>query len=137
MDLGGMDLGSTDFSLGLTALWLAALAETDRRCGRLPNVLLWPAALAVGGWGATHPQVLLAAGVAAAPYLAGYAARLVGGGDVKFAFVLGGLLADPLTALVMVLVAQVPVLAVRRRGARPHGPAMASAALALVVMTMA
>lgn len=119
-------------SAWLVVLWAAALAETDRRCGRLPNVLVLPGCGAVVASAVGHPGVLVAALAASVPYVLGFGLRVCGGGDAKFAFGLGGLLADPLAALVMVVLAQVPVLILRRPGPRPHGPAMAVAALLVV-----
>ncbi|MCM3893930.1 MULTISPECIES: prepilin peptidase [Gordonia] len=118
----------------LVALWLAALADIDRRTSRLPTVLLWPGCVAVGVSSCVRPCIALAAVAAAGPYLVGWLTGLCGGGDVKLAFALGGTLADPASALLMVLFAQVLGLLMRRGRQRwPHGPPMiASGAMLLV-----
>ena len=120
----------------VVALWLAALAEIDRHTYRLPTALLWPGCVAVGLSASTHASVGLAAVAATGPYLVGWLCGLCGGGDVKLAFVLGGMLADPAAALVMVVAAQALGLLTRGRRRRwPHGPAMiVSGALLLVVV---
>lgn len=112
----------------VVAVWLAALADTDRCRGILPNRLLWPGALGVVAVTTITPVVGMAGLVAAAVYLPGFVARWCGGGDVKLAFVLGGLVADPARVLPMVFLAQVFWLVGRRRRRRyPHGPALISA----------
>lgn len=120
----------------VVVLWLTALAEIDRRSCRLPTVLLWPGLAAVGVSAGVRLSVALAAVAAASPYLVGWMRGLCGGGDVKLALVLGGMLADPATALVMVLAAQVLGLLNRRGRHRwPHGPPMIVACAVLLVVT--
>lgn len=109
-------------------LWLAAIAHSDLRSLRIPNVLVWPGVCAVVVLGGAHPPVLLAALVAAAPYALCRMARWCGGGDVKLALVCGGLLAGWDAALMLVLCAAVGNAALfallRGRSALPHGPVL-------------
>lgn len=126
----------------IVVLWLAVIAEFDRRHARIPNLLVIPGvvALAVGGY--AHPMALLSAGAAGVGYLAGFVTGGCGAGDVKLAVVLGGLLADPVSAATMVLAAQLITLAgfaVHPSGGRrrPHGPALASAFLVTAAVSAA
>lgn len=78
---------------------LGAAAFVDARHGRLPNRLLAPAAALLAttlplhaiatGEPARIGQGLLGAGIAAAIYLAAWAARATGAGDVKLATIVG------------------------------------------------
>ncbi|MGW5522330.1 prepilin peptidase [Gordonia sp. NPDC003950] len=114
--------------------WLAVIAGFDHRHSRIPNIAIVPGVAAVIIAGGIHPVVLAAASAGSLAYLLGFLAGACGAGDVKLAFVLGGVLGDPVSALVMVLIAQVITLAefVLGRGGRvrrPHGPALAGAFL--------
>ena len=74
--------------------------------------------------------------VAALPYVVAGLLGHSGGGDLKLAFVVGGLSADPATALLVVGLAQLVALVgfvTERRRLRPHGPALSSVAAILVV----
>ncbi|MGC4932436.1 A24 family peptidase [Gordonia sp. DT30] len=127
-------------ALILLAGWLAVIAETDRRTGRIPNALLWPGVLGVGVAGCAHPEVLFAAAAGSVGYLVAFVCGRCGGADVKLGFVLGGLLAHPMSALVMVVLAQVGLLVVHRRAGprrRPHGPTLVTAAVIVVVLGFA
>ncbi len=117
--------------------WLLAVAETDRRTGRIPNALVLPGAAATLACAAVEPTVGYAAVAAVAPYLVAYRARACGGGDVKFAVPCGGLAGDPVGALVMVVLAALGTLVaacVTRRRQLPHGPAMAVAAATVMIL---
>ena len=119
----------------IIVLWLLTLGEGDHRTCRIPTVKLWPGIVAVVTVGVTHPAAIGAALIAAVPYLAAHALGQAGGGDVKLAFVLGGLLADPASATVVGL-AQVVALAgfwTDHLARRPHGPALAGVAAVLVI----
>ncbi|MGV9671077.1 prepilin peptidase [Gordonia sp. NPDC003504] len=114
--------------------WLAVIAGFDHRHSRIPNIAIVPGVAAVIIAGGIHPVVLAAASAGSLAYLLGFLAGACGAGDAKLAFVLGGVLGDPVSALVMVLIAQVITLAefVLGRGGRvrrPHGPALAGAFL--------
>ncbi|NMO03001.1 prepilin peptidase [Gordonia sp. TBRC 11910] len=117
----------------VVAFWLLALAGSDARCGRLPNRWLVPAVVAVAASSIDDPAILLSAVIATTPYLAGFALNHVGAGDVKLAFVLGGMSADPIAALSAVLLAQITTVAWHVRShtsrASPHGPALSGAAV--------
>ncbi|QTI67018.1 prepilin peptidase [Gordonia polyisoprenivorans] len=118
-------------------IWLAVIAECDRRTARIPNRLLVPGVLAVLVGGLTVPHVLIAALAGSGPYLLAFARRWCGGADVKLGFVLGGLLAHPLAALLMVALAQVGVLIGHRRAGpvrRPHGPTLILAAVLVLAL---
>ncbi|WP_448223473.1 A24 family peptidase [Gordonia iterans] len=111
---------------------LAAVAAYDRRTGRAPNALTLPLLLiaVLAAW--EDPVAGLAAVTLTAPYLAGFAARGCGGGDVKLAPGCGVLLGSPSSALVALLLAAVLTVAgcaLARRRAVPHGPALVAAAL--------
>ncbi|MFT4201526.1 prepilin peptidase [Gordonia sp. (in: high G+C Gram-positive bacteria)] len=121
----------------VVALWLLTVGEVDRRTGRLPTVMLWPGIAAVtvtGSVGGEH-RLLVAAVAACTPYVIAGMIGLVGGGDVKLAFVVGGLTGDPSAALVVVCAAQlIAAVGFARAGgrARPHGPALAGSAAVIV-----
>lgn len=118
-------------------IWLAVVAESDRRTARIPNRLLWPGVLAVVVGGLAAPHVLIAALAGSVPYLLAFTRRWCGGADVKLGFVLGGLLAHPVAALLMVALAQVGVLIGHRRGGplrRPHGPTLILAAVLVLAI---
>ncbi|HNP58887.1 MAG TPA: prepilin peptidase [Gordonia sp. (in: high G+C Gram-positive bacteria)] len=125
----------------IVAVWLVALGEVDRATSRLPTAQLLPGIAAVGICGvgeslAGHSGVLVAALVAALPYVVAGLLGHSGGGDLKLAFVVGGLSADPATALLVVGLAQLVALVgfvTERRRLRPHGPALSSVAAILVV----
>ncbi|MEO9328572.1 A24 family peptidase [Gordonia aurantiaca] len=110
-------------------LWLAGIAVTDLRTRRIPNPMVWPGVVAVASTGVAEPGVVLAGLVAAAPYLVAFYTRGCGGGDVKLAFVCGGLALCWDAALTMVALAALIALAtavVTRRSGRgdPHAPAL-------------
>ncbi|GAB18244.1 hypothetical protein GOEFS_050_00220 [Gordonia effusa NBRC 100432] len=120
------------------ALWLLALAGVDARTMRLPNRWTLPALVAVSAAGigdvtGGDPTTLIAACVAMSPYLTTFGLGHCGAGDVKLAYVLGGIVGDPLTALVLVLLAQVAMIIgpSRCRDSRwvPHGPALVGATI--------
>ncbi len=111
-------------------------AVVDARTGRIPNVITGPAVVVVAALSAADPATAVAAAVCAAPYAIAFARRLCGGGDVKLAFVCGGLLGDPgLAALAVVGAAIVTgiVLAARRTRAVAHGPALVAVTLVWLV----
>ncbi|ASR03535.1 A24 family peptidase [Gordonia rubripertincta] len=115
--------------------WLLAIAVTDARTRRIPNAMVWPGLGAVAVVAISQPAVGLAAGVAAAPYLLAFTARWCGGGDVKLAFVCGGLALRWDTAMVMVACASLVTLvialtSVGRRG-HAHAPALVGALIAV------
>ena len=121
----------------MVVVWLLALGEGDRRCGLLPTVSLLPGLTAVAAMGIQYPAVWLSALVAVLPYLAAYAFGQVGGGDVKLAFIVGGLLVDPVVAIVAVGLAQVVGLLgfwLDRRYRGPHGPSLGGVAAVLVAV---
>ncbi|QKT07269.1 prepilin peptidase [Gordonia sp. X0973] len=125
----------------VVGLWLLVVGDVDRRSGRLPIPVLWPGVAAVAAQsaarlGASDPRLVAAALVATLPYLLAHALGQVGGGDVKLAFVVGGLAVDPAVAVLAVVTAQLvgvwgSARSARRR--RPHGPALAGVAAALVL----
>ncbi|MFW0794586.1 prepilin peptidase [Gordonia sp. CPCC 205515] len=123
-------------SLWIVLVWLSRITVGDLHTRRIPTPLLWPGIVATLAMTPIHPAIGLAALTAALPYLAAAFAGLGGGGDVKLAFVLGGLLGDAATGLVMVLLAAVfGVLAhaaLRRRGPLPHAPALVAATVCLL-----
>lgn len=124
----------------VVALWLLVLGEVDRATSRLPTAKLWPGIAAVGACGISdmlsgHPGVLAAALVSALPYVVAGALGHSGGGDLKLAFVVGGLCADPSTALLVIGLAQAVALVgftTDRRRRRPHGPALCGVTAVLV-----
>ncbi|WP_165943096.1 A24 family peptidase [Gordonia zhaorongruii] len=117
--------------------WLLVLADADRRTGRIPNTMVLPACggtVLVSGW---VPAVGVSALVATTPYLVAFAARAVGGADVKLAVPAGGVLADPGLALGAVLVAAVMTAVIcvaSRRTKIRHGPVLIGAVLLLTVL---
>ena len=116
--------------------WLVVVSVGDLRTRRIPNALVWPPIVAVTAMGAAEPPVLLAACAASAPYLHAFRAGTCGGGDVKLAYVCGGLATRWDAALVMVaaaaILALVAALAARRsRHGQPHAPALALALIAV------
>lgn len=118
----------------LVLMWLAVIADGDSRTRRIPHALIWPGVVAVAAASPVHPIVGAAALVALLPYLVGAFAAGTGGGDVKLAAVTGGLVADPIVAMLMVCVAAVLDLAGRfghddARGARPHAPVLVAASI--------
>ncbi|MFW0784929.1 prepilin peptidase [Gordonia sp. CPCC 206044] len=121
-------------------VWLAVIAITDRRTGRIPTALVWPGVAAVAAYAAVHPVVAVAAFVTAMPYLGAALARSCGGGDVKLAFAVGGIVADPGVCLCVVLLAAVLSLITHAVGAsvpraRPHGPALIIATICGLALT--
>lgn len=117
----------------VVAVWLARIVSADRTSRRIPNTLVVPAVSAVLVCACVHPQIGVAALAATAPYLCAWSVRGCGGGDVKLAFVLGGITGHWPGALGMVALAAIADLATRivvRGPARaPHGPAMVAASL--------
>ena len=117
----------------VVALWLLALAGCDTRTSRLPNPWLVPPLVAVAASGIGQPSVLIAAVAAAAPYVVGFVAGQTGGGDVKLAFVLGGTCIDVVSALAVVLLAQLITVTLHVSSptsrASPHAPALTCAAV--------
>ncbi|GAC68808.1 prepilin peptidase [Gordonia soli] len=139
----------------IVVAWLVLVAVRDARTGRIPNAVLWPGVCGVVAMGSDRPIVIGAAVAAAAPYLAAWWVGHCGGGDPKLAFAVGGLTADVGIAAVTVMTAAAITVVVHllsddsaRRGrstgqgdeapesaagARPHGPALVTAALAWMV----
>ncbi|GGF41430.1 A24 family peptidase [Williamsia phyllosphaerae] len=118
--------------------WLIVLCVHDLRAHVLPNRLTVPAGAAAVAMGVTDPHVGFSIVVLAAPYLVGVSLGACGGGDLKLAVGLGGVVADPVLSLLVVVAAALTTLAVatvrgrRTRGAGvAHGPALAGAAVAL------
>ncbi|MDY6809250.1 MAG: prepilin peptidase [Actinomycetota bacterium] len=122
--------------LWIVLMWLSRIAEVDLNTRRIPTSSLWPAIAATLAFTGAQPTVGLAALVTAAPYAVAAAAGLCGGGDVKLAFVLGGLLADVAAGLLVVLLAAVLGLAAhvvtRRRDGLPHAPALVAATVCVL-----
>lgn len=119
----------------IITVWLAVVAEHDRRTRRIPNALLLPGVIAVVLGACIHPMVAVAAVAGSAAYLAAFVGGGCGGADVKLGFVLGGLIGQPIPALMMVALAQLGVLLGRCRAGparRPHGPTMIVAAMAIL-----
>ncbi|MGV9711162.1 prepilin peptidase [Gordonia sp. NPDC003424] len=118
-------------------LWLCRITVGDLRTRRIPTALVWPGIVATVGMATTHPMVGLTATVAAVPYLVAALAGLCGGGDAKLAFVLGGLVADVATALLVVFLASIIGFAahagLRTRDALPHAPALFGATVCLLL----
>ncbi|MEE4022944.1 prepilin peptidase [Gordonia sp. PKS22-38] len=123
----------------IVLVWLSGIAVHDRRTGRIPNSAVWPGVLAPVAMAAHDPAILASAGVAAVPYVVAAVAGLGGGGDIKLAFALGGLLADPAVALLVILLAAILGAAghalARSRGPRPHAPALVAAAICGLALT--
>lgn len=117
----------------IVLIWLATIAECDRRTGRIPTAAVWPGIATPFALIPTDPGVATAAAVAAVPYLLAALLRQSGGGDLKLMFAIGGLVADPALVLVVVLVAAVlgglDHVTARSRGPRPHAPALVTAAV--------
>ncbi|MFW0790469.1 prepilin peptidase [Gordonia sp. CPCC 205333] len=119
-------------------VWLLALAGVDARTAQLPNRWTVPALVAVlmsglGGLVCGDPAVVVAATVTAMPYLLAFVAGQCGAGDVKCAYVLGGLSGDLVTGLAVVVLAQLNVIIWQTRSRiphrLPHGPMMTCAAV--------
>ena len=125
--------GMTGLVLSVTlATGLVVLADIDRRTGRLPNVILWPLLGVCTVAAFTTPTIVAAMIFSAAPYLAGFALRRCGGGDVKLAVACGALVCTIPAALLMLLVAgliTVVQCAAVRRSSVPHGPALVAGSL--------
>ena len=121
-------------SLTIT-LWLAAIALTDLRTMRIPNMLIWPGMCAVTAYGAADHRVGVAALLAAAPYAVCHSLGWCGGGDVKLALVCGGLLTTWDAALMLVLCAALGNAALfgllHGRTVLPHGPVLVAVTVAL------
>ncbi|GAA3715472.1 prepilin peptidase [Gordonia hankookensis] len=118
----------------LVLIWLVVVAVGDLRTGRIATVLVWPGVAATVGMSIEHPGVLAAALATATPYLLAALARACGGGDLKLAFVVGGMIGDVGTGLMVVVSAAVVTAMAHLRGparetGRPHGPALVTAAL--------
>ncbi len=127
-------------SVCVLSLWLGVIAVTDHRTGRIPTPLVWPGVVATLVSSGAHLTVLLAAAVAATPYLLAALAGLGGGGDIKLAFAGGGLVADPFAALLVVFVAAVAGLATHSRRSsaarsRPHAPALVAAVMCILALS--
>ena len=76
-----------------------------------------------------HPVIGYSALVTAFPYLVGALTRMSGGGDLKLAVVIGGLVAEPGLGALTVLMAAIIHLTGRRprdhlRRPRPHAPSL-------------
>ncbi|WAC55301.1 prepilin peptidase [Gordonia sp. SL306] len=124
----------------LVLIWLVVVAVGDQRTGRIATALVWPGIAATIGMSLGHPGVLAAAVATATPYLVAVLARACGGGDLKLAFVVGGIVGDVGTGLVVVVLAAVVTVLVHLRGparepGRPHGPALVTAALCALGIT--
>lgn len=135
--LGGDDSCVTLVTIPV-GLWLSAIAVRDARTRRITNTLLWPGVVAVAGMGVTSPAVIAAGLIAASPYLLAWLLRQCGGGDVKLALIVGGLVADWATALLVTLLAAVLstiAALVARSPSLPHGPALVGAAAFLLAIT--
>ncbi|MYR05729.1 prepilin peptidase [Gordonia sp. SID5947] len=118
----------------LVLTWLAVMVVGDLRSGRISTAMLWPGIAATLAMSVGHPAVLAAALMTASPYLFAALARACGGGDLKLAFVLGGLVGDVGAALLVVLGAAVIAVVTHLRAhtdaaGRPHAPALVAAAL--------
>lgn len=117
----------------LVLCWLATIAERDRRTGRIPVPVMWPGLVIPVAMFPTDPTVAAAATLAATPYLIAALVGHGGGGDIKLAFAIGGLVADPALALLVVFLAAtlggLDHLWARSGGPRPHGPALVAAAV--------
>ena len=121
----------------LVTAWLTRIAVVDARTRLIPTATLWPGIVAVCGMAVVHPGVAVAGLLAACPYVVAFTLRAGGGGDVKFAFVLGGLLARWELVAPMVLAAAILglLVALARRspdGRHPHAPALTAAAAMIV-----
>ena len=118
--------------------WLIVLCVHDLRTHVLPNRLTLPAGFAAIAMGVGDMHVGCSIVVLAAPYLVAATLGACGGGDLKLAVALGGVVADPALALLVVAVAALVTLAaIALRGHPPpgagvaHGPALAVAAVAM------
>ncbi|MGU3294487.1 prepilin peptidase [Williamsia sp. M5A3_1d] len=120
--------------------WSMMLIGHDLRSRTLPNRLTVPAVIAVLAAATVHGGVALSVLALSVPYVVTCLAGGCGGGDVKLAVALGGLVADPGRALLVVVAASVlslcaaVVTAVRGRGSgrsvpQAHGPALVVAAM--------
>ncbi len=118
------------------ASWLTGLAIIDRDTARLPNRWVVPGIVAVGAASTINPGAGAAAVLAALPYLLGFLGGQCGAGDVKLAFVVGGLVGGFLPALATVLIAQLIALVtgiwMHRRRHQPHGPALCAATVVVL-----
>lgn len=125
------------FAGPLVVCWLIVVAAIDQRTMRLPNTWLLPAAVAVAAAATAQPAVLGAALVATLPYLGAYSVGHCGAGDVKLAFVVGGLAGGPAAATMAVVAAQLIVVSMAWRrgigGPRAHGPPLCVATLMVLV----
>ncbi|MDL9947523.1 A24 family peptidase [Gordonia sp. ABSL11-1] len=123
----------------LVLVWSGVIALGDARTGRIPNPIVWPGVVAPVAIGLDHPVVLISALVTVLPYLVASMAGRCGGGDVKLAFAVGALVADPAIGPAVVLVAAVVGLAGHLRagvpGPRPHGPALVGATVGALLLT--
>lgn len=97
-------------------LWAAVIAVSDLRRRRIPNALLLlvlvPQVLAliierVGLLGTDDQQSVIGAGIGLAFFLPGYALKISGAGDAKFAAVCGLLLGERKMLVAVALVAVV------------------------------
>lgn len=135
--LGGDDRCVTLATIPV-GLWLSAIAVRDARTRRITNTLLWPGVVAVAGMGVASPAVIVAGLIAASPYLLAWLLRQCGGGDVKLALVVGGLTADWVIAMLVVLLAAILsaiAALVARSSSLPHGPALVGATAFLLGVT--
>lgn len=117
--------------------WLVAVAAADQCTGRIPNRLVLPAVVGTAVVAALVPTVGLSACTLALPYLAAFATGTGGGGDVKLAVPCGGLLADPVWAVIAVLLAAVGALVLSfatKRSRHPHGPALVLTTVLLMML---
>lgn len=117
------------------AVWLGRITATDLRHRRIPDVLVLPGVVGVAVSAAASPVVGASAVVAALPYLIGFVGRQIGGGDVKLALVVGGLLADCWSAVLVVCVAAIMSLIAGVASAPSHGHRATAHAPAMVVAT--
>ncbi|MGJ0121323.1 prepilin peptidase [Williamsia sp. MIQD14] len=135
---------STSTACAVTLLvipaWLLVLTGHDLRSRTLPNRLTVPAVIAALAAAACDGGVALSVVALSVPYVVTCLAGGCGGGDVKLAAALGGLVTDPARSLVVVVVASTlslgaaGVIALRCRGSgngvpQAHGPALVVAAV--------
>ena len=116
--------------------WLIVLCVHDLRARVLPNRFTMPAGVAAVAMGLADPHIGLSIVLLAGPYLVASALGACGGGDLKLAIGLGGVVADPALALLVVGTAAVATLVIAamrdpaaRRTGVAHGPALAGAAV--------
>ena len=122
------------------APWLMLVAVVDHRTSRIPNALLAPLAVIAVVAIVDRPVAVIGALAAGLPYLVGFVRGHCGGGDAKLAACCGAVLGSPVAALAVVLVAALVSAAeclLTGHDRRPHGPALAGAsAAALLLMSL-